>query len=253
MKLLKGDCLELMKDIPSGSVDLVITSPPYNIGKMHSNRTQHGTYEGNNMNEEDYQSWQIKVLNECHRVLKDTGSMFYNHKIRIKDGLANHPILWIQKSDLLLKQEITWDMGKSANCDKIRFFPFSERIYWLVKNKKTKLYNELNLSDVWRLVPKHNRKKTGHIAVMPEEIVENILNSISGEIVLDPFMGSGTTGVACVNLNRDFIGMELDEKYFEIAKERINKLNSEEEVKTCSTKHDIPPKSKDSGILSNFT
>ena len=74
-----------------------------------------------------------------------------------------------------------------------------------------------------------------------------------GDLVLDNCMGSGTTGVACVNLNRDFIGMELDEKYFETSKERINKLNSEEEVKTCSTKHDIPPKSKDSGILSNFT
>ena len=218
---MQGDCLELMKDIPDGSVDLIITSPPYNIGKMKSNTTIHGTYAGNDMEEGNYQDWQVTFLNECHRVLKDSGSMFYNHKIRIKKGVAIHPLEWVLKADFLLKQEITWDMGKSANCDKIRFFPFSERIYWLVKNPKTKLHNTHNLSDVWRVVPTHKRKETGHIAVMPLEIVTYILESITGEVVLDPFMGSGTTGIACKNLNRNFIGMELDETYFNIAKDRI--------------------------------
>ena len=223
MKLLQGDCLELMKDIPDGSVDLIITSPPYNIGNMKSNTILYGTYAGNNMKEEDYQKWQVNFLNESYRVLKDSGSMFYNHKVRIKKGLALHPLEFVLKSNFLLKQEIVWDMGKSANCDKIRFFPFSERIYWLVKNHKTKLYNIDNLSDVWRCVPTHKRKDTGHIAVMPQEIAVNILNNIQGDVVLDPFMGSGTTGVACKNLNRNFIGMELDEIYFNIAKERIEK------------------------------
>lgn len=223
IKLLQGDCLELMKDIPDGSIDLIITSPPYNIGNMKSNTIQYGTYAGNNMKEDDYQKWQVNFLNESYRILKDSGSMFYNHKVRIKKGLALHPLEFVLKSNFLLKQEIVWDMGKSANCDKIRFFPFSERIYWLVKNHKTKLYNIDNLSDVWRCVPTHKRKDTGHIAVMPQEIVVNILNNIQGDVVLDPFMGSGTTGIACKNLNRNFIGMELDETYFNIAKERIEK------------------------------
>lgn len=122
--LRRGDCLELMKDIPDNSIDLIITSPPYNIGKMHSNQLQFGTYDGNDMKEEDYQEWQIKVLNECFRILKDDGSMFYNHKVRIKNGKAIHPLEWTKKSNFILKQEITWDMGKSANCDKIRFFSF---------------------------------------------------------------------------------------------------------------------------------
>ena len=225
--LRQGDCLELMKDIPDKSIDLVITSPPYNIGNMHSNHIKYGTYSGNNMQEGEYQEWQIKVLNECFRILKDNGSMFYNHKVRIKNGKAIHPMEWILKSDFILKQEITWDMGKSANCDKIRFFPFSERIYWLVKDNKTKIYNKLNLSDVWRVVPKHKRKDIGHIAIMPIEIVLNILESIpynESTIVLDNFMGSGTTGVACINTNRNFIGIELDEDYFNIAKERIENI-----------------------------
>ena len=121
-------------------------------------------------------------------------------------------------------------MGKSANCDKIRFFPFSERIYWLVKNEKTKIYNELNLSDVWRVVPTHKRKDIGHIAVMSTEIVTNILKSIpdvENKIVLDPFLGSGTTGIGCKQCGCDFIGIELNEKYFNIAKERIEKTSLE--------------------------
>ena len=143
-QFLKGDCLEVMKTLPDNSIDLIITSPPYNIGKMHSNDNQYGTYNGNDMEEKEYQSWQIKVLNESFRVLKEDGSMFYNHKIRIKDYTAIHPLEFILKSKFILKQEIVWDMGKSANCDKIRFFPFSERIYWLVKDKKVKL-NNINL------------------------------------------------------------------------------------------------------------
>lgn len=220
-KIYNEDCLEGMKRIEDKSIDLIITSPPYNIGNMHSNRSQVGTYQNNNMNEMQYQKWQIEIINECFRILKDTGSMFYNHKVRIKDGIAIHPLEWILKSNFVLKQEITWDMGKSANCDKIRFFPFSERIYWMAKHSKTKLNNILNLSDVWRVVPIHGRKETGHIAVMPLQIAETILKSIEGNIVLDPFMGSGTTAIACINSNRNFIGFEIDTIYCDLANKRI--------------------------------
>ena len=221
LELYNGDCLETLRGLPSNSIDLIITSPPYNIGKMHSNHLQFGTYNGNDMKEVDYQTWQVELLDECFRVLKPEGSMFYNHKVRIKDGLAIHPLEWVLKSKFLLKQEITWDMGKSANCDKIRFFPFSERIYWLVKSSRTKCHNVLNLSDVWRIVPTHKRKETGHIAVMPKQVVENILTCFDKGKVLDPFLGSGTTGVVCKELGFDFIGIELDADYFNLAKERI--------------------------------
>jgi modification methylase len=150
--------------------------------------------------------------------------MFYNHKVRIKNGVAIHPLEWILGSKFLLKQEITWDMGKSANCDKIRFFPFSERIYWLTKNPKTKLHNNLNLSDVWRIVPTHKRKETGHIAVMPEEVVSNILESIDAKIIFDPFVGSGTTCVVAVKHNKKFIGFELNKEYIEKANTRLDNL-----------------------------
>jgi len=221
-KILQGDCLEVMKDIPDKSVDCIITSPPYNIGKMHSNHLKFGTYSGNDMKEEDYQKWQIKFLNECFRVMKDNGSMFYNHKVRIKNGIGIHPMEWILKSNFILKQEITWDMGKSANSDKIRFFPYSERIYWLVKDPKTKINNVENLSDVWRIVSTNKRKDTGHIAVMPIEIAERIIKATEYQTILDPFAGSGTTGVACKNLDRNFILIEKEPEYIEIIKKRLN-------------------------------
>lgn len=222
IKLMQGDCLEKMKEIPAESIDCILTSPPYNIGNMHSNRTQYGTYKNNNMKETDYQKWQVDFLNECYRVLKKTGYMFYNHKVRIKNGLSIHPLEWISKTQFLLKQEIIWDMGKSANCDKIRFFPFSERIYWLTRNKDTKINNINNLSDVIRCVPINNRKVNKHIAVMPEYISDILLDSvINCNIVLDPFLGTGTTGISSIKHKMNFIGIELDENYFNIAKERI--------------------------------
>jgi len=221
-KVIQGDCLEVMKDIPDKSVDMVLTSPPYNIGNMHSNDIQFGTYSGNNMKEDVYQKWQVEFLNECHRVLKEDGSMFYNHKIRIKDKKAIHPMEWLLKTNFILKQEIVWDMGKSANSDKIRFFPYSERIYWLVKNKETKIFNKESLSDVWRIVPKHKRKDIGHIAVMPVEVAENIIKSTEYKTILDPFAGSGTTGVACKNLNRKYILIEKEPEYIDIINKRLS-------------------------------
>ena len=112
--LRQGDWLEVMKDIPDVRIDLIITSPPYNIGKMHSNQLQFGTYNGNDMKEEEYQEWQIKVLNECFRILKDDGSMFYNHKVRIKNGKAIHPLEWIKKIKFYIKTRNNLGYGKKC-------------------------------------------------------------------------------------------------------------------------------------------
>jgi len=227
--IINGNNIDVLKTFEDNSVDCIITSPPYNIGKMHSNHIKFGTYNGNDMKENEYQKWQIDFLNECFRILKEDGSMFYNHKIRIKNNVGIHPMEWILKSNFIFKQEITWNMCKSANSDKIRFFPYSERIYWLVKNKTTIINNIENLSDVWRVVPTNKRKDVGHIAVMPIEIARRIINSTNYKNILDPFCGSGTTGIACKILNRNFIGIDISEEYCKIAEARIKAY--EEEVK----------------------
>jgi modification methylase len=224
--LLRGDCLELMKNIPDGSVDLIITSPPYNLGKTHhtgNNKFKSYNEYDDDMPETLYQQWQIKVLNECYRVLKDGGSMWYNHKNRIRNGVQITPYEWLLKTEFLIKQEIVW-FNRSQNFDKCRFYPMTERVYWLAKNPKTKMFNAISHHDVfdtkdWKPEGTKGTFKRAYPVKMCTDIISCFPDS---KIVLDMFMGSGTTGVACAITNRDFIGIELDESYFDIAKGRID-------------------------------
>jgi len=185
------------------------------------------------MPEELYQQWQIEILNECYRVLRQDGSMWYNHKNRIKDGIQITPYEWILKSKFahLVKQEIVWFNG-SQNFDKIRFYPMTERVYWLVKDPKTKMFNAINHHDVFDAKDwKPEGTKGEFKRAFPIKMVEDILSCFeNAKIVLDCFMGSGTTAIACINTNRNFIGFELDKHYCDIANERIRKTLAEKEV-----------------------
>lgn len=219
------DCLVGLRGLKSDSIDLVVTSPPYNIGNFNNHGQDLGTYAGNNMSEDVYQDWQLEILSELHRVVKPSGSVFYNHKVRIKDGVAIHPLEWIFKSDFTLKQEITWNQGRGANSAKIRFFPFSERIYWLTKTPKTRLNNVGNLKDVWDVPRRTTRRQSGHLAVMPDEIVENILSAFpDASNVLDPFAGSGTTLAVAKESGRDYLGFEICPDYYRAIKDRMGEV-----------------------------
>jgi len=221
-KVICGDCLELMRDIPDKNIDLVVTSPPYNLGNTHhTGGIKHKAYD-DNLPENKYQQWQIDVLNECFRILKDDGSLIYNHKNRIKKGTQITPYEWILKTLFIVKQEIIW-FNRSQNFDKIRFYPMTERIYWLAKSPKTKLFNIINHHDVfdskeWKPVG----TKGKHTRAFPVKMVEDILKCFSSaKIILDPFAGSGTTGRACKNLGRNFILIEKEEDYCKISEARL--------------------------------
>jgi len=108
-----GDCLSILKDFPSSSVDLIITSPPYNLGKRHHTGGKYHIPYFDNMPEAEYQKWQIEVLNECYRILKPTGSMMYNHKNRIKNGVQITPYEWLLKTKFIIKQEFD---SRSSSC-----------------------------------------------------------------------------------------------------------------------------------------
>jgi len=223
IELIQGDCLEKLKDISKGGVDLVVTSPPYNLGNSHhTGNKRHKAYD-DNLPEQEYQTWQIEVLNECYRVLSERGSLIYNHKNRIKNGVQITPYEWLLKTDFIIKQELVWFNG-SQNFDKIRFYPMTERVYWLAKSPKTKLINVINHHDLfgrdeWKAVGTNG----SHTRAFPEKMVTDFLLCFpEATTILDPFMGSGTTGVACKNLNRNFIGIEKDPEYFKIAERRIN-------------------------------
>lgn len=241
-KINNIDCIEGMRQLVENNekFDLILTSPPYNIENFHANLVKYDNYRGNDMNEACYQTWQLECLNLMYKLLKNKGSLWYNHKVRIKNGKAIHPLEWIFQSEFILKQEIVWNQQKGANTDKIRCFPFSERIYWLTKDPQVKIFNSENVRDVWDIVPKHKRKEMGHPAVMAIEVSELIYKLHEQEHknkvikVLDPFAGVGTSFIPIVTLdNYEFVGLEINKKYCELGNKRI---------KICKEEHDFANK-----------
>ena len=226
-----GDCMEYIKEIPDKYFDLIITSPPYNLGENHhTGNIRHNPYQ-DNLPEEEYQEWQIDVLNECCRVLKSDGSMFYNHKNRIKKKVMITPYEWILKSNFILKQELVWFNG-SQNFDKCRFYPMTERVYWLVKDKGTQLFNTINHHDVfdtndWKPEGTKKSHKRAFPVQMPRDIISCFPNA---KTVLDPFMGSGTVGVACIEKGLDYLGFEIDEDYYNAAVKRLERVKAQQSI-----------------------
>lgn len=215
------DCIgeEGMRILPDKSIDLAITSPPFNLGNLHhTGNFRHIAYK-DNMNESDYQEWQIDVLNECHRILKRNGSMFYHHKNRIKNGIQITPYQWLLKTKFIIKQELVWFNG-SQNFDKCRFYPMTERIYWLSKTKDTMFFNHINHHDFFQWKPEGTKRK--HTRAYPERLVEDILNCFKeANIVVDPFMGWGTTAIVCRKLGRHYIGFEIKKEYCKMVEQRL--------------------------------
>jgi len=242
-KIYKMDCLEGLKMLDDNSIDLIITSPPYNkagFNGVHKRSQKNdiwnktidygGDVDVDNIPEEKYQKWQIEILNECFRVLKTDGSMFYNHKLRVKKNKASFPLEWINKSNFIFRQLIVWDRGGSPNLDKCRYIPTTEYIFWLIKQQKNPRFKRqdetLFNSEVWRMQP---QKKTKHPAPFPIDLPDNIIPNVAqGEriIVLDPFMGSGTVAVSAVKHGCNFIGFDTEEEYIKMTEERIKKMGN---------------------------
>ena len=227
----KGECLKILKTFKPNSIDLTLTSPPYNLGSRHHTGADYHSPYKDDFPESEYQEQQINVLNEIYRVTKESGSILYNHKNRIRNGVQITPYEWILKSKWTVKQEIVWFNG-SQNFDKIRFYPMTERVYWLAKSPKTKLFNTINHHDFfskeeWGSVGTKNK----HTRAFPEKMAIDLIKCFeSANVILDPYMGSGTTGVACKVLKKNFVGIEINEEYLELSKKRINNAYIQEEL-----------------------
>jgi site-specific DNA-methyltransferase (adenine-specific) len=228
-KILNTDCLDGLKTLSDNTVDLIVTSPPYNMGKTYGNFKFNG-YENYADNRDDYDYFIGEVLKECHRVLKPEGSLIFNHKVRTLNKEAVHPLNLINSSPFVLKQEIVWDRLKTHQTNMDRFFPINEMIYWCVKDKsKTKFNREsAKLTTIWRINPANKRLEgcEGHSAPFPLEIANRAISAFTneGDVVLDPFMGSGTTAVASKMLGRHYLGFEISEAYIEIANKRLEAI-----------------------------
>lgn len=237
--LRQGDCLEIMKDIPDNSVDIVITSPPYNVGIEYNSNDDNLKYE-------KYLKWIENVFEAIYLKLKKGGRICVNvamesnkngkkylandiNNIFEKIGyIRNSTIIWDKQN---LSKRTAWGSWKSPSCPNI-INPLEVIIVCSKDNRKKEgkkeniditrdEFIEYSLG-VWKF-GSESAKRVKHPAPFPKELPYRCLKMFSyiNDTILDPFMGSGTTGVVCKELNRNFVGIELDEKYFEIAKKRI--------------------------------
>jgi len=219
--LYHGDCLDVLPTLTG--VDLVVTSPPYNLSGDGNNSA--GTYfrnledgyatYGDDMAHADYVSWQRDVVRACWDALSDDGAIFYNHKPRVGGDRVRLP-LELVPDDLPIRQVIVWDRGSGFNRQRTYFVPAHEWV--LLVAKPAFRTNTRSVDDVWR-IPFETGSE--HPAPFPMALASRAIGSTDAATVLDPFTGSGTTLVAAKRLGRKAIGVELDERYCEIAAKRL--------------------------------
>jgi modification methylase len=237
-KILCGDCLNIMKQLPDKCVDLVVTSPPYNLKNSTGNGMKDGrggkwsnaalingyaTYD-DNMPYDEYCEWQKNCLTEMMRLIKDDGAIFYNHKWRVQNGLIQDRREIV--SEFPVRQIIIWRRKGGINFNAGYFLPTYEVIYLIAKKNFKLAPKASRFGDVWEFM---QEQKNSHPAPFPVALIDRIVSSTNAKVILDPFMGSGTTAVVAQGLKRNFIGIELSEEYCEMANKRLenNILNPE--------------------------
>lgn len=238
-KIICNDTLSALQNMPDETIDMGVTSPPYN--KQENKKgwlVKNVKYDNacDKLPEKDYQKQQIQVLNELYRTIKSGGSFFYNHKIRWERGELLHPISWLSQTDWTIRQEIVWDRGLAANIRGWRFWQVEERIYWLYKpidNKKigTELLSKhARLTSVWRFMPEgKNPHPAPFPLTLPLRAIYAIMDNNKGTII-DPYAGSGTTLLAAKLLGHDYIGIDISKEYIDMANERINNYQNEQNI-----------------------
>lgn len=212
-KIYNIDCLEGIKKIDDNSINAIITDPPYCIGTTSNG--QKGDWQDNNLIRPFFR----ELFSECKRVLRDTAALYINTDWRTYPFL--YPIL---QEHFNIRNLIVWDYEwiKAGS-----HYRYSHEFIIYATMPDCKRTFSASERDVWRIRPiNYTSKHKLHNAQKPVALYEKaILNSTQeGDTVLDCFMGSGTTAIACKQTGRNYIGFELQEKYCEIANERINKL-----------------------------
>lgn len=220
--LKKGDCLELMKDIPDKSIDAVITDPPYNISR--ENHFSSMGRSGIDFGEWDKGFDQVSYLSEVFRVLKMGGTaVIFNSRENV--GLLKQ---YADEHNLLFKDIIYWVKSNPMPRNRDRRYVTSvENAVTIVKKGKKWTFNRQRPTYENGLFkyPIVSPKERIHPTQKPVQLMEDLvrIHSNENDVILDPFLGSGSTGITCINTNRNFIGMEVNEEYFNKAKNRIEK------------------------------
>jgi DNA modification methylase len=223
-----GDCMEVLPDL--AGVDLVFTSPPYNMGISASGRS--GMHAGSlaaadlsggygvhddAMPEAEYDEWQTEVVAALWRTLSDAGAIFYNHKPRPWNGTLKLPLSY--GHGLPLRQIVVWDRGTGLNFSASHFLPKCEWIVvWAKPEWRLRDRSASQVGDVWRVPPDHN---PDHPCPFPLILPATAISVTEPRLVLDPFMGTGTTLRAAKDHGVRAIGIERSERYCELAAQRL--------------------------------
>ena len=217
-KLYQGDCLEIMGGIKDKSVDLIVTDPPYLMDYQSNRRKKEDRFDkikndkGNYMLIQDY-------LEECHRIMKDNTAIYCFCSWHNIDFFKNE-----FEKHFKLKNILVWNKNNHGTGDlKGSYAPKHEFI--LFGHKGRTLLREKRIADVIDC-PKISSNKLTHPTEKPQDLLEIFIKQSSdvGSIIFDGFMGTGSCGIAAKKLNRNFIGIELDEKYFNIAKNKLENI-----------------------------
>lgn len=259
--IYQGDSLELLKQLPDNSVDLVITSPPYADLKVY--------IDNPGILADNYVEWFLPICNEICRVIKPTGSFILNINDKVEDGFR-HPYVFDlisqihKRTELKMFERLFWNKLKSLP-NRSRFGDRVEYLFWFAKEKGFKFnldemrteYSEKSIKRMKKPLKKRFARTEGdsdleykdwapnpkgalpttlvnisseskkiadtHVAVYPVELVKYFIKGSTNEsdVVLDPFMGTGTTGVAAKQLGRNYIGFDLQQDYIDVANKRI--------------------------------
>jgi adenine-specific DNA-methyltransferase len=243
--LWQGDAVELLRRIPDDGVQLVLTSPPYNIGKAYDHR----------LTVEEYVQWCSTWLAELPRILSPHGAAWINLGYVPVPGRGTavpFPYLLWPHLEMHLLQEVVWRQTNGVACRR-RLSPRNEKLLWLVQDPAEYVFNldairdpdvaypnqrrdgrlrcnplGKNPGDVWTIprvtAGRRAAERTDHPAQMPLEIAERVILACTnpGDLVLDPFSGSGTTLIAAATLGRIGAGFEIRPDYCQIARDRLN-------------------------------
>jgi site-specific DNA-methyltransferase (adenine-specific) len=238
-KIIQGDCLELLQQVPSGSVDMTFADPPFNLNKR---------YKGckDNLSNHEYSNWCFKWITEMVRVTKPCGSIFI-HNIPFWLTQYTYPLY---TAGATFRHWITWDaptrpMGHSLQPAHygILYYSKGDPKFYEIRSphkrcrKSSFLLKDYGgkkddihpfgplLSDVWTDIyrVKHNRYRDNHPCQLPIHSLERIIlmSTDEGDVVLDPFMGTGTTAIAAKRLGRHFMGFEMSQEYIDAANNKL--------------------------------
>ena len=229
-QIIEGDCLEVMRDIPDKSVDLVLTDPPYKLTSGGSRNSQLRKQRDNNPFTTTGECFDSKTpefnkwLPLLYRVLKDDSYTF------IMSNDTNLKTMWTEGEKVGFKFCEILVMVKQNKVPSSYFFKQSEFILMFRKGKYKK-FNKYGVSNVFNVVLPRGINKT-HPTEKTTSLMEPIIQSCSKEndIILDPFLGSGTTAVAAHNTGRKFIGIEKEQRYVEIARQRLEQAQTQQRL-----------------------